>query len=82
MKSLVWLLFETALLTPDFSLQEQSVFAGRIHKLTNLGLSIYDDEEEAEEIDDVSFYLCVCNDYIITNWLVVNPMFENVFLLI
>merc|ERR1711957_393397 len=51
-KDLVWLLFDTSLLTSGFSLDDPVGYSSRIHRMIKLGLSIDDSDDTPVAEDD------------------------------
>merc|ERR1712173_267589 len=49
-KDLIWLMFETSLLTSGFNLEDSSQFANRIHRMIKIGLTIDDVEGDGDDL--------------------------------
>ena len=51
-KDLIWMLYETSLLTSGFNLEEPQDFAGRINRMIKFALSL-DDDDNVDEVPEV-----------------------------
>lgn len=49
-KDLIWLLFETALISSGFSHEDPSSFSGRIHRMIKFALNVEEDEPAASDM--------------------------------
>jgi len=52
-KDLIWLLYDTSMLTSGFTLDDATHFSSRIHRMIKLGLSLEDDEDDLDAGEDI-----------------------------
>ena len=52
-KDLVWLLYETSVISSGFTLDKPNEFAGRIHRLVELGMGCEDEDEADEDLPEL-----------------------------
>ena len=53
LKDLIHLLYETSLLDSGFSLEEPSLFTGRIHRMIKMGLSVDEEDDDDEDLQEL-----------------------------
>jgi molecular chaperone HtpG len=52
-RDLIWLIYDTSMLTSGFTLDEPNEFALRIHRMIKLGLSIDEEDDDDNEMPDL-----------------------------
>lgn len=61
-KDLIWLLFETALISSGFSHEDPSSFSNRIHRMIKFALNVEDEEKTPTDMPKLEENNCEIND--------------------